>query len=308
MRLEDQRASDNIEDRRGMGGRGVRMGGGLGLGAIVVAVIAMFMGVDPRLVLGLLGGAQQVTQAVPQKPGVAGTPNDEMGRFVARVIGSTEDAWRVLFQQQGAQYSEPKLVLYEGGTRTACGMGSATAGPFYCPPDRTVYLDTSFFSLLAQRFGAPGDFAQAYVIAHEVGHHVQNQLGIMSKMQEMRPRLSEAQNNALSVRVELQADCFAGVWAYHAQKRGQIEVGDVDEALRAASAIGDDTLQRATQGRVQHVRGGQAVVVVLGCRGACGLKLQASGLGDEYGVARCGAIEQVGGLAAVAGAKVDQDT
>jgi uncharacterized protein len=250
MRLEDQRASDNIEDRRGMGGRGVRMGGGLGLGAIVVAVIAMFMGVDPRLVLGLLGGAQQVTQAVPQKPGVAGTPNDEMGRFVARVIGSTEDAWRVLFQQQGAQYSEPKLVLYEGGTRTACGMGSATAGPFYCPPDRTVYLDTSFFSLLAQRFGAPGDFAQAYVIAHEVGHHVQNQLGIMSKMQEMRPRLSEAQNNALSVRVELQADCFAGVWAYHAQKRGQIEVGDVDEALRAASAIGDDTLQRATQGRV----------------------------------------------------------
>jgi predicted metalloprotease len=250
MRLEDQRASDNIEDRRGMGGRGVRMGGGLGLGAIVVAVIAMFMGVDPRLVLGLLGGAQQVTQAVPQKPGVAGTPNDEMGRFVARVIGSTEDAWRMLFQQQGAQYSEPKLVLYEGGTRTACGMGSATAGPFYCPPDRTVYLDTSFFSLLAQRFGAPGDFAQAYVIAHEVGHHVQNQLGIMSKMQEMRPRLSEAQNNALSVRVELQADCFAGVWAYHAQKRGQIEVGDVDEALRAASAIGDDTLQRATQGRV----------------------------------------------------------
>jgi hypothetical protein len=250
MRLEDQRASDNIEDRRGMGGRGVRMGGGLGLGAIVVAVIAMFMGVDPRLVLGLLGGAQQVTQAVPQKPGVAGTPNDEMGRFVARVIGSTEDAWRVLFQQQGAQYSEPKLVLYEGGTRTACGMGSATAGPFYCPPDRTVYLDTSFFSLLAQRFGAPGDFAQAYVIAHEVGHHVQNQLGIMSKMQEMRPRLSEAQNNALSVRVELQADCFAGVWAYHAQKRGQIEVGDVDEALRAASAIGDDTLQRSTQGRV----------------------------------------------------------
>jgi hypothetical protein len=226
------------------------MGGGLGLGAIVVAVIAMFMGVDPRLVLGLLGGAQQVTQAVPQKPGVAGTPNDEMGRFVARVIGSTEDAWRVLFQQQGAQYSEPKLVLYEGGTRTACGMGSATAGPFYCPPDRTVYLDTSFFSLLAQRFGAPGDFAQAYVIAHEVGHHVQNQLGIMSKMQEMRPRLSEAQNNALSVRVELQADCFAGVWAYHAQKRGQIEVGDVDEALRAASAIGDDTLQRSTQGRV----------------------------------------------------------
>jgi predicted metalloprotease len=250
MRLEDQRASDNIEDRRGMGGRGVRMGGGLGLGAIVVAVIAMFMGVDPRLVLGLLGGAQQVTQAVPQKPGVVGTPNDEMGRFVARIIGSTEDAWRVLFQQQGAQYSEPKLVLYEGGTGTACGMGSATAGPFYCPPDRTVYLDTSFFSLLAQRFGAPGDFAQAYVIAHEVGHHVQNQLGIMSKMQEMRPRLSEAQNNALSVRVELQADCFAGVWAYHAQKRGQIEVGDVDEALRAASAIGDDTLQRSTQGRV----------------------------------------------------------
>lgn len=250
MRLEDQRASDNIEDRRGMGGRGVRMGGGLGLGAIVVAVIAMFMGVDPRLVLGLLGGAQQVTQAVPQKPGVAGTPNDEMGRFVARVIGSTEDAWRVLFQQQGAQYSEPKLVLYKGGTGTACGMGSATAGPFYCPPDRTVYLDTSFFSLLAHRFGAPGDFAQAYVIAHEVGHHVQNQLGIMSKMQEMRPRLSEAQNNALSVRVELQADCFAGVWAYHAQERGQIEVGDVDEALRAASAIGDDTLQRSTQGRV----------------------------------------------------------
>jgi uncharacterized protein len=169
---------------------------------------------------------------------------------VAKVIGSTEDTWRVLFQQQGAQYSEPKLVLYEGGTRTACGTGSAAAGPFYCPPNRTVYLDTSFFNQLAQRFGAPGDFAQAYVIAHEVGHHVQNQLGIMAKMQEMRPRLSEAQNNALSVRVELQADCFAGVWAYHAQKRGQIEVGDLEEALRAASAIGDDTLQRSTQGRV----------------------------------------------------------
>jgi predicted metalloprotease len=250
MRLEDQRASDNIEDRRGMGGRGMRMGGGLGLGAIVVAVIAMFMGVDPRLVLGLLGGAEQITQSAPQNPGPVGAPSDEMGRFVAKVIGSTEDTWRVLFQQQGAQYSEPRLVLYQGGTRTACGMGSATAGPFYCPPDRTVYLDTSFFDLLAQRFRAPGDFAQAYVIAHEVGHHVQNQLGIMAKMQEMRPRLSEAQNNALSVRVELQADCFAGVWAYHAQKRGQIEVGDFEEALRAASAIGDDTLQRASQGRV----------------------------------------------------------
>jgi predicted metalloprotease len=250
MRLEDQRASQNIEDRRGMGGRGMRVGGGIGIGGLLIAVVAMFMGVDPRIVLGLLGGAEQITQSVPQKPGPVGAPNDEMGRFVAKVIGSTEDTWRMLFQQQGGQYSEPRLVLYEGGTRTACGFGSATAGPFYCPPDRTVYLDTSFFQLLSQRFRAPGDFAQAYVIAHEVGHHVQNQLGIMAKMQEMRPRLSEAQNNALSVRVELQADCFAGVWAYHAQKRGQIEVGDVDEALRAASAIGDDTLQRASQGRI----------------------------------------------------------
>ncbi|MCA3218956.1 MAG: neutral zinc metallopeptidase [Burkholderiales bacterium] len=250
MRLEDQRPSQNIEDRRGMGGRGMRVGGGIGIGGLLIAVVAMFMGVDPRIVLGLQGGAEQITQSVPQKPRPVGAPNHEMGRFVARVIGSTEDTWRLPFEQQGGQYGEPRLVLYEGGTRTACGFGTATAGPFCCPPDRTVYLDTSLFKLLSQRFRAPGDFAQAYVIAHEVGHHVQNQLGIMAKMQEMRPRLSESQNNAPSVRVELQADCFAGVWAYHAQKRGQIEVGDVEEALRAASDIGDDTLRRASQRRI----------------------------------------------------------
>ena len=253
MRLEDQRPSDNVEDRRGAGGgRGFALGGrgGLGVGAIVVALIAMFMGVDPRLVLGLMGDGGPVMQAPAPQTAPGSAPADPMGRFVARVMGSTEDTWQALFAQQGAQYREPRLVLYQGGTRTACGYGSATAGPFYCPPDSTVYLDTSFFDQLAARFRAPGDFAQAYVIAHEVGHHVQNMMGVMDRMQHLRPQLSPAQNNALSVRVELQADCFAGVWAHHAQRRGQIEVGDVDEALRAAAAIGDDTLQRSSQGRV----------------------------------------------------------
>jgi hypothetical protein len=173
-----------------------------------------------------------------------------MGRFVAVVLGDTEKTWNTLFQQLGRDYQEPRLVLFTGATPTACGTGQAAMGPFYCPLDQRVYIDLAFYQQLRERFRAPGDFAQAYVIAHEVGHHVQNQLGIMQKMDAYRKRLSETQYNALSVRLELQADCFAGVWAHHANNRQLLEAGDVDEAMNAASAIGDDTIQRRTQGRI----------------------------------------------------------
>ncbi|MBS1133744.1 MAG: uncharacterized protein H6R02_885 [Burkholderiaceae bacterium] len=249
MRTEGQ--SSNVEDRRGMGrgGRGL-VGGGLGM--IILVVIGMFFGIDPRVLLGLASTVETVQQQVaPQKiEGKQGPVSDQLGAFVSGVLLDTEKTWNTLFAQLGKNYQEPRLVIFDGATPTACGTGQAAMGPFYCPLDQRVYIDLAFYRQLQERFKAPGDFAQAYVIAHEVGHHVQNQLGIMQKMDEYRQRMSEAQYNALTVRLELQADCLAGVWANHAQNRKLLEAGDVEEAMRAASAIGDDTIQRRTQGRI----------------------------------------------------------
>jgi predicted metalloprotease len=233
----------------GRGGRGL-VGGGLGM--IILVVIGMFFGIDPRVLLGLAGTVETVQQQVaPQKiEGKQGPVSDELGAFISGVLLDTEKTWNTLFAQLGKNYQEPRLVIFDGATPTACGTGQAAMGPFYCPLDQRVYIDLAFYRQLQERFKAPGDFAQAYVIAHEVGHHVQNQLGIMQKMDEYRRRMSETQYNALSVRLELQADCLAGVWAHHAQNRRLLEAGDVEEAMRAASAIGDDTIQRRTQGRI----------------------------------------------------------
>lgn len=249
----DGRESDHVEDRRGqragMGKVGV---GRLGIGGVVIALVASyFLGIDPRVMMGVLGGLEgQVAQTQPvQQP--AAKPTDAEGRFMSVVLADTEDTWNALFREAGGNYAEPRLVLYERQWPTACGTGDAAAGPFYCPADQKIYIDLTFFRALSERHNAPGDFAAAYVVAHEVGHHVQNQLGVMKRVNEMRTRLSPQQNNALSVRVELQADCFAGIWAHHAQRSRQIlEQGDIEEALRAAAAVGDDTLQRATRGRV----------------------------------------------------------
>ncbi|MFV0663871.1 neutral zinc metallopeptidase [Denitromonas sp.] len=249
MRFDNGRQSDNVEDRRGArGGRsGMRMGRGkIGVGTIVLALVAMYFGVDPSVVLnsGLTGGSVAV-----EAPAGAPPANDAEARFVSMVLADTETTWQAIFQQGGGRYVEPKLVLFTGATRTACGMGQAAMGPFYCPGDQKVYIDLAFYDELRTRFRAPGDFAQAYVIAHEVGHHVQNLLGISGKVQEARQRVSEAEGNQLSVRLELQADCFSGVWAHHADRARQIlEAGDVEEALGAAAAIGDDRLQKQAQG------------------------------------------------------------
>jgi hypothetical protein len=249
MRIEGQ--SGNVEDRRGMsrGGRGL-VGGGLGM--IILVVVGMLFGIDPRVILGLAGTVQTVQNQVapPKVEGAKGPLGDDMGRFVSGVLADTEKTWNTLFRQLGRDYREPTLVLFTGATPTACGTGQAAMGPFYCPLDQKVYIDLAFYQQLRDRFKAPGDFAQAYVIAHEIGHHVQNQLGIMQKMDGYRKRMSETQYNALSVRLELQADCFAGVWAHHAGNRNLLEAGDVEEAMRAAAAIGDDTIQRRTQGHV----------------------------------------------------------
>lgn len=254
MRWEGGRQSDNVEDRRGGGGGG---GGGLpvggrsiGLGTIIMALAAWyFFGVDPTAILNQ-GVVEAPTQAPPQQQsGAAGGADDEMGRFVSVVLGDTEDTWKTLFRQAGKEYREPRLVLYSGATRSACGVGQAAMGPFYCPADEKVYLDLAFFRELQQRFRAPGDFAQAYVIAHEIGHHVQHQLGISEKVEAAQRRGGQAQANALSIRLELQADCLAGVWAHHAnQARNILEQGDIEEALTAAAAIGDDRLQKQAQG------------------------------------------------------------
>jgi len=254
----DGRESDNVEDRRGQSGRGmpggIRIGrGGLGVGTIVLALVASyFLGIDPRVVMGVLGGMEGGATTQVQAPAEpAGKPSDELGRFVAVVLADTEDTWRAIFRQGGETYREPKLVLFSGVYPTACGMGQSAAGPFYCPLDEKVYIDLSFFRQLHERFRAPGDFAQAYVIAHEVGHHVQKLLGIMEQTARLRQRMSEQEYNQVSVRVELQADCFAGVWAHHAHRERKIlEPGDLDEALRAASAIGDDVLQKRSKGYV----------------------------------------------------------
>jgi predicted metalloprotease len=250
----DGRESEYVEDRRGQ--RATRGGfgaGKLGIGGIVIALVASyFLGVDPRLVLGVLGGLEGGAPAKVQAPAdPAPKPSDSAGRFMSVVLADTEDTWNGLFREAGRDYAEPRLVLYENEWPTACGRGEAAAGPFYCPADQKIYIDLTFFRALSERFNAPGDFAAAYVLAHEVGHHVQNQLGVMAKIEQLRPRMTPEQNNALSVRVELQADCFAGIWAHHAQRSRQVlEQGDLEEALRAAAAVGDDTLQRATRGRV----------------------------------------------------------
>jgi predicted metalloprotease len=231
------------------GGRGL-VGGGIGM--IILVIVGLLFGIDPRVLLGVAGTVQTVQNQVapPKVEGTKGPLSDEMGQFVSGVLADTEKTWNTLFQQLGRQYREPVLVLFTEATPTACGTGQTAMGPFYCPLDQKVYIDLAFYRQLRDRFRAPGDFAQAYVIAHEVGHHVQNQLGIMQKMDSYRQRMSETQYNALTVRLELQADCLAGVWAHHAQNRNLLDAGDVEEAMRAAAAIGDDTIQRRTQGRV----------------------------------------------------------
>jgi predicted metalloprotease len=241
MDLGNQRASGNVQDRRGIG-----IGGGLGVGGIVVAVIAYFLGFDPGTAINV---AQQVAPQQEARQAAKGAPADEMGQFVAKVLGSTEEAWGRIFQQSNSQYRPPTLVLYEGQVRSACGMGQAAMGPFYCQGDEKLYIDLAFYRDLKTRFQAPGDFAQAYVIAHEVGHHVQKLTGAFQKLEAARGR-SQAERNRISVRMELQADCYAGVWGYHAGTMKQLDAGDLAEALAAATAIGDDRLQKQTQGRV----------------------------------------------------------
>jgi uncharacterized protein len=245
MQLGGQRGSDNIEDRRGMG---VGVGGGLGVGGVVIALIAYFLGIDPTPILNGMQSAPttQGTQQAPRQ----GAPSDEQGQFVSKVLGSTEDVWTSLFRAMNRQYRAPQLVLYTGGTRTACGVGQAAMGPFYCPNDQKLYIDLDFMKELQGRFHAPGDFAQAYVIAHEVGHHVQTQLGIMSQLESMRGRVSKQQYNEGSVRIELQADCLAGVWGHHAANAKLLDPGDLEEGLAAAAAVGDDRLQRQAKGYV----------------------------------------------------------
>ena len=255
MKWENNRASDQVEDRRGGGpmGRLPRVGGGrgIGVGAIAAALLASWLfGMNPMTVLEVLSGAGG-SSAPYQPPPAAPAADDKAKRFVAAVLGGTEDAWGAIFQAAGSQYEKPRLVLFSGATPTACGTGESAMGPFYCPGDSQVYIDLSFYDTLRRQLGAPGDFAQAYVIAHEVGHHVQNLMGVSDRMAQMRRRVSEREYNALSVRAELQADCFAGIWAHHNHKSGAIlEPGDVEEALNAAAAIGDDALQRKAGGQV----------------------------------------------------------
>lgn len=240
MEWKGRRQSDNVEDRRGGGGKVV--GGGIGL--FLIALLVMLFGGDPS---ALFDAAQSTPQTQSATPGI----DDEGKEFVSVVLADTEDVWNTLFKQMNRRYQEPTLVLFEQQVESACGYADAAVGPFYCPADSKVYIDLSFYVDLKNRFGAPGDFAQAYVIAHEIGHHVQNQLGISEQVHRMRKRLSEEEYNKLSVRLELQADYFAGVWAHHAQRsKNVLEQGDLEEALRAAAAIGDDRLQKQAQGYV----------------------------------------------------------
>jgi predicted metalloprotease len=271
MRWEDLPQSDQVEDRRGdgggFGGGGMGLpigGGGLGIGTVVVlGIIGYALGIDPRLLIGgaeiLTGGGssyQQPTQPGPSSARRTGAPTDEVGKFVAAVLGSSEHAWKVIFEKEGGTYQRPRLVMFSGATRSACGAAQSAMGPFYCPPSREIYLDTAFFRDLERRFrGCTGEackFAQAYVIAHEVGHHVQNLLGILPKVQQaQRGAGSRAEANQLQVRVELQADCFAGVWANQAEQRWKVvQPGDIEAALQTAAAIGDDMLQKRSQGYV----------------------------------------------------------
>ncbi len=268
MRWRGERQSDNIDDQRGAGGfsggspgrmgMGIKAGGVGGFGLIILVILALVFGIDPTTLLQMAPSGQGpsggqapsgYSDGGPSSPSVPN--NDEMKQFVATVLGNTEDVWNNVFQKMGATYEEPQLVMFSGMVRSACGMAQSASGPFYCPLDHKLYLDTSFFDELDRRFGAPGDFAQAYVIAHEVGHHVQNLLGILPKVEQLKQQVGRSEANALSVRVELQADCFAGVWANQAQQLRQIlEAGDIEEGIRAAGAVGDDRIQKQTQGYV----------------------------------------------------------
>ncbi|MCC0011899.1 MAG: zinc metallopeptidase [Rhodobiaceae bacterium] len=264
MRWRDRRESSNIEDRRGSGGGFGRSGGGLripigggggrragfgGIGFILfIVIVSAIFGINPLTFLsGSPGGSGQVVNT-PSGGGSQAT--DEMSKFVSVVLADTEDTWNAIFQKMGERYSEPTLVLFSGATQSACGYAQSASGPFYCPNDHKLYIDLAFYEQLRRQFKAPGDFAQAYVIAHEVGHHVQNLVGILPKFNEMRQRLSKQDANEMSIRVELQADCFAGVWARYTAQKGILDEGDVEEALNAATQIGDDAIQRRTQGYV----------------------------------------------------------
>jgi uncharacterized protein len=248
------RRSENVEDRTARGG-----GGGFGLGGIplgggallLIVVASLLFGVNPLEILGLMSGSGPVVQqSAPPGAGPQTRPQDPRNEFVSRVLGDTEDFWSKQFQSMGSRYAPPRLVLFRGGTQSACGIARSASGPFYCPGDREVYLDTSFFDELRSRFGAPGEFAAAYVIAHEVGHHVQNMLGTMRQFDAQASRLDARSRNALSVRLELQADCYAGVWGASARRRGLLDASDVEAGIRAAEAVGDDKIQRRTQGAV----------------------------------------------------------
>jgi hypothetical protein len=257
MRWREGRRSENVEDRRGMraglGGGGLRLGGG---GILLMLLVAWLLGINPLQILGILAGSGGGTLELPDAasdpaPVGAGSPQDEGADFVSVVLADTEDTWTDLFGRAGARYQPPKLVLFSGVVRSACGMAQAAMGPFYCPRDQKVYIDLDFYRDLRDRFGAPGDFAQAYVIAHEVGHHVQTLTGVSQQVHEAQQQVSQREGNALSVRLELQADCYAGVWAHHADRARQVlEQGDVEEGLNAAAAIGDDRIQSQTQGTV----------------------------------------------------------
>ncbi|MDB5951273.1 MAG: metalloprotease [Massilia sp.] len=259
MKWEGNRESDNVEDRRDDGGGGGGGGGGfgfggrsIGIGTIAIALIgSYFLGVSPMTIINALSGGGGMAPVQQQSPARAPPASDTQAKFVSVVLADTEDTWTELFRAQNAQYKKPKLVLFTGATQTGCGTGETASGPFYCPADQKVYIDLAFYRLMQQRFHVNSEFAQAYVIAHEVGHHVQHLLGIDEKVNAARQSGSEKQANAMSVKLELQADCFAGVWAFHANRsRHILEQGDVEGALAAATAIGDDTLQQQSQGRV----------------------------------------------------------
>ena len=251
MRLEGERESDNVEDRRGGGGLPIGVAGG-GIGTVVLVVLALAMGVDPRALLSGDVGPVAPPRGAPDSRHAPGEgASDEARRFVARVLASTEDVWTAVFREQGRRYDPPRLVLFSGSVRSACGLAGAAVGPFYCPADQHIYIDLAFFRDMERQLGAPGDFARAYVIAHEVGHHVQAEFGIAQRVAELRSRVGQVEGNTLSVRMELQADCLAGVWARRAHElRGILERGDVEEGLNAAAAVGDDRLQRRARGEV----------------------------------------------------------
>ena len=258
MKWEGNRESDNVEDVRGSsggGGGGFRLGGGrgIGLGTIAIALVGGWIfGINPLTILGVLGGGgSPIEQSQPQAPGAKPPAGDKQAQFVSIVLANTEDVWQAQFKRMGANYQAPTLTIFSGAYPTACGQGQSAMGPFYCPGDQKVYIDLRFFETMRTQLGAGGQFAQAYVIAHEVGHHVQDLMGITGKVDAMRGKSSQAQQNALSVRVELQADCFAGIWAHDSQQSKQwLEQGDIESALNAATQIGDDTLQRRSQGQV----------------------------------------------------------